>query len=660
MNVNLSTNRKFKRILANILSIFAILAIAIPVTSVAYAVSSSPFVGHWQATDSDGSDIRLTIGGPPSGPFQITWTESYVSFCNREAGIVRGTGQLNESNPYLLEADLHLECFTTGASTDFHLSWGYHPVTNTLSSRYDNGVVIIWHQPGRPLPPPPMLGLRVNYGHDWVESFYEGGHMAWITVTESDGVTVKAFAELVTEPKDFWGGETGFQTRPEDWIPAPPDIQPNDWVFGWVDNGASAQVQIGDISGMINLAGDSIEGTIMAPWITDPVQVECLDWGSGDEPFANKDGGFVLTTGDDPYSCSWAGEWDIQPGQNVGVGYFGPEGHWVANAFFASNPNLYALADENKIFAQEWIAGFPLELKIYDVLGTESYSNSQLVAPPSEVPWTLVVFDLEAAGFDLLPGQRIVLNQRGYVRELVVSSLAITGFDLANQQVMGTGDAGAQIFIRINGEDVWGEVGGDGNWVISHPQLAARVWGEAIQPDGIDGDETRDGFQAPNPNLYALADEDKIFAQEWIAGRTLDLKIHDSMGAEVYSSSQVVEPPSVVPWTLVVFDLEAAGFDLASGQRVVLNQGGYQRELIVSSLRITGFDYDTQQVIGTGDAGAQIFIRINGEDIWGEIGGDGNWVISHPQLAPGVWGEAIQPDGIDGDETRDGFQAPFE
>ena len=283
MNRIYSKNHKFKKMLANILSIFAILAIAFPATTFAHAATNSPFLGQWQATDVDGSDIRLTISGRPNGPFQITWTESYISFCNREAGIVRGTGQLNESNPNLLEAGLHLECFTTGEALEFHLVWRYHPATNTLSSSW-NGVVTIWHRPGNPQAVPLALDLRINYGHDWVESFYEGGHTAWITVTESDGVTVKATAELVTEPKDYWNGETGFQSLDSVWSDAdgnpmenPPDIQPYDWVFGWVDNGASAQVQIGDISGMIDLANDSIEGTIMASWFTVPVQVDCLD-----------------------------------------------------------------------------------------------------------------------------------------------------------------------------------------------------------------------------------------------------------------------------------------------------------------------------------------------------------------------------------------------
>ncbi|NIP56038.1 MAG: hypothetical protein GWN55_06445, partial [Phycisphaerae bacterium] len=128
------------------------------------------------------------------------------TFCNGEAGIVRGTGWVNESIPYILEADLTVECFTTGASLDFHATWIYDPGTDTISS---GGIT--YHRPGNSggtIPPAQPLYLRVNYGHDWVESFYEDGHTVWIAVMESDGVTVKATAATVTEPKDFWGGET--------------------------------------------------------------------------------------------------------------------------------------------------------------------------------------------------------------------------------------------------------------------------------------------------------------------------------------------------------------------------------------------------------------------------------------------------------------------
>ena len=182
--------------------------------------------------------------------------------------------------------------------------------------------------------PPPAMGLRVNYGHNWVESFYEEGHEVHIRVTDSDGEE-KGAAVAFTEPKDYWGGESGFTTEDSGWIGEAPDLEPGDWVFAEVDNGVTAQVRIGDIQGMVDINSDSVEGTVDAPWIDGAVFVECLDWGSElPEPAPNKDGGEILPNGSDEYGCSWDpdAEWDVQPWQDIGIGYTTPEGHWVANA----------------------------------------------------------------------------------------------------------------------------------------------------------------------------------------------------------------------------------------------------------------------------------------------------------------------------------------
>lgn len=332
--------KQVKKLILGTVDLVIILAIAFSGSAVVFAAESSPFLGKWVGYDPDGSETRLIIAGRADGPFQITSTETYIGYCGGKAGIVRGSGRLNEADPNILEASLHLECFKTGAELDFTGIWRYHPTTNTLSSRWGSGMLMIWHPAGRMIQPP-ALSLRVNYGHNWVESFYETGHTVWVTVTEGDGMTVKATAEASTWPKEFLGWESGFQTSESVWYDAagnpleyPPDIQPYDWVYGWVDNGASAQVQVGDIRGEVRFDLDTITGAVDAPWITTPVSVECLDWGSGENLF-NKNSGEILTDNSDPYTCAWdpATEWDIQPWQDIGVGYVTPEGHWIANAF---------------------------------------------------------------------------------------------------------------------------------------------------------------------------------------------------------------------------------------------------------------------------------------------------------------------------------------
>lgn len=503
MNAQPSPTHKFNRVLVTILSLFAILVIALPIIQMSLAVFSSPFVGQWQASDVNGNDMRLTVSGSSGGPLQITWIESDISLCDGAGGIVRGTGQLDESNPHLLEADLHLDCFTSEVSSDFHFMWRYHPVSNTLSGRYDDGVVTAWRQPDRPFPSTPALNLRVNYGDNWVESFYVAGHRVWIIVTENDGVNVKATARSITESREQWDGQSGFQTSDSLWFDAqgnqmadPPDIRPHDRVFGWVDNGATAQVQIGEIRGMVDIAADSIGGTILAPWITAPVLVECLDWGSGGNPFysKNKAAGLISTNGTHPYSCSWAGEWDIQSGQTVGVGYVGSDGNWVANAFFTTDPTFDAFVP-GAIEGYDWPVGNTITVNINDgEYVAQAVSELRPGAPPGR---TRVPFELWKDNFLIEAGDRIVMTDGSITKDSVITALAVTDFDVSTRTVSGTYDPDSSLRVWVY--DRAGQVAtdpGNGTWVATFDQLQAGTLGGANQED-VDGDGTSIEFEVP-------------------------------------------------------------------------------------------------------------------------------------------------------------------
>ncbi len=180
------------------------------------------------------------------------------------------------------------------------------------------------------------LYLRVNYGHDWIESFYEAGHSVWITVTDGAGV-VKATANGETGPIPWWGGDPGYQTGYNVFWDGPaPDIQTGDWVYGALDNGYTAAVQIGEVSGYLNLNTDSITGTINAPWFTQTLNGDCGVWVDGGPGM-----GFSVDPNNGPYACDFSGQWDLVAGQDVGVAYTGEDGHWVANAFREPAPHLW-------------------------------------------------------------------------------------------------------------------------------------------------------------------------------------------------------------------------------------------------------------------------------------------------------------------------------
>ena len=191
----------------------------------------------------------------------------------------------------------------------------------------------------------PDLTMSVNYADDWVQGRYEIGHTVWITVTDSLGEQ-KATAEVITYIPPWWNGDSGFQTEYQDWIPTQPDIQAGDWVYGRVDTGYTTTVQIGTITGVVDPINDRITGTVLAPWITQPVDLRCHTWGSPNNAPQKQD--IVQPDGVDVYSCTWdpLTEWDVQAGQNIGVEYYEPDGDSVFNVFHAPSPNLQ-VADQS-------------------------------------------------------------------------------------------------------------------------------------------------------------------------------------------------------------------------------------------------------------------------------------------------------------------------
>ncbi|NLF00243.1 MAG: DUF11 domain-containing protein, partial [Anaerolineales bacterium] len=185
------------------------------------------------------------------------------------------------------------------------------------------------------------LSIEVNYAHDWVNGhFPEAGHTVWITVTDG-ALTPKATAQVQTAYIPDWN-DIGFFTEWEDWSPGPGvDIEAGDWVFASMDNGKATEVQVGDISGYLDIESDSITGTVGAPWILpQTVDIDCHPWGSGGGVDMRRYSG-LLPDGNDVFECSWDDEWDITPGQQVGVSYRDPSANSVYNVFEEPQPHVW-------------------------------------------------------------------------------------------------------------------------------------------------------------------------------------------------------------------------------------------------------------------------------------------------------------------------------
>ena len=808
MNTHANAKQKHKPtrgrdILRRALGSLCAVALGLSLIAAANLSARSPFVGLWRAIDQlDDSLIRVTILGPVNGRFSVTWTESYFTFCESRYGLATGVGRLSPENPNILEAEMRLRCFGTGETVRWPQVWEYRAAYHVLASQGDYGVETIWTRLDRPLVP--RMDLRVNYGHDWVESFYEAGHAVRITVTDADGNATTA--QMYTQPRPEWGGEPGFQTQPDTWDPGQPDIQPGDWVSAQVDNGLTARVQIGEITGTIEPGADSITGTMAASWFAGEVNVECMPWGAP-EPQPGMKSDAVLPDGGDPYSCSWLGEWDIQPYQDVGVAYFGLDGHWVANAFFASGASMvastagdwfwasgfspqelltYAVYDSrggnllnqgtvtcddtgfvfvgNDVHLQNLepgdyvtitdgstLKGLVLELITMDVFDLEQgimggtappgsavhvvaadspeaadqtvieasadatgtwsadfdliftdewrpWSFAQIfdedgdaneagAPPPPEVPTMFAWLEWNAVdGHNWLPGSTITLTVAGHVltrtldpsetsvhfdvgpehdlivgdvvtmsdghivKSLTIPHIEITDFNLNEDTVAGLYDSNLAFYVRVADQAPLVVSTDDESWVATFDDLGPLMWGDAVQTDE-DGDSVSATIRTPGPGMYAVPDEDRVYAWEWTPGETLYLSIV-RQGVQFDSSLDVPDTGDLYGGE-VRFDL---AFDLLPGDVIHLTDGRYDKELAVSSLRVTSFDFGGRNVLGIGDPGARFYVLIEGEQVWGLVEGDG-WSVHNAKLTPGVWGSAIQPDE-DGDETRDIFQAP--
>ena len=175
--------------------------------------------------------------------------------------------------------------------------------------------------------------MRVNYARDRVGADYSEGHVFTITVTESDGVTVKATGTAESVTRGGWGG-AGFNVV--DWTPSKPDILPGDKVAFATDDGYTNVVSVGQINGTLDVTTDSVEGTVLAPPFTEELTVECLPWGAWnaglDAPVKDD---MVYPDGSNMFLCAWnpLTEWDIQPGQALAVMYVEPDGDGIIDVY---------------------------------------------------------------------------------------------------------------------------------------------------------------------------------------------------------------------------------------------------------------------------------------------------------------------------------------
>lgn len=305
--------------------------------------------GVWQCPESfeiNPGDVFAVTAGAGINPIVVEIPDPIDAQANSASDEVYGQiqGWYNQPVSVYLESPFDIQVVNTDGSGNYSASFSDVPYAGQGHISIHNMVNyadVYYHQDFRT----PDLVLETNYSYDWVQGHYDAGHTVELTVYDSylvEGVpvNVKATAEIETGAVPQWGGESGFFTGMGDpWSPERPDIEPGDWVYGLVDNGYEAWLQVGTITGEgLNTGSDLISGTVDAKWLLPgPVNIECYIWPKPGPPDQYDT---VIPNGSNSYECSWSGIWDIMPGDQIQVAYFEPEGHIVMREFHEPAPNL--------------------------------------------------------------------------------------------------------------------------------------------------------------------------------------------------------------------------------------------------------------------------------------------------------------------------------
>jgi hypothetical protein len=555
------------------------LLISTPTGAIA-AGPPSPFVGHWQATDIDGSQLGLTIGGPPSGPFQITLTDSYLSYCDGGPGLVRGSGTILDGEPPSVVADLLVECLAIHRSMAYQLVFTYLQATDTLLSDDGSAFRVVYRHPGQPQLLPEHLRLKVNYQDNWVEGFYEEGHKVWLTVTASDGVEAKATAEVLTED---WG--FGTEPYPDNWSPEPPDIEPGDWVYAWVDNGASAQMRVGEIFPTVDLLADTVTVAIWTDWFgEEEVYVHCSIWGH-DEGAS----GMVVPDGASEFICSFDEMVDIVAGDVAEIVYYGPDEHGVNYYLYIPDPHFTVFPE------WEWFDGYDWPDGSVDV--TVAGKSACTTSGDSSEGFFNGGFPGEC---DLTVEDEVTFSDGTTTRTHTVRELAVLGVDEGENTVAGTAEAGAEIVIWVHehGESEMSVSADGGAWLADFDDvgfpLEAGTCGRVEIRDN-QGNATAVDWCVPNTRFTIFPEWNYLEGYEWPDGAVVSVIV---TAKEACSASATAGYPDWDPWN-TFFSVDLPGdCTLEDGDQVTLSTDGLRRTHEVQMLAVTQVNMEADTVSG--------------------------------------------------------------
>jgi hypothetical protein len=581
---------------------------------------SSPFVGEWQAVDGDGGDMRLAIGGPPNGPFNITWTEGYFGYCGGGAGIARGKGWLSPDDPYFLEGELLLECFNSEIQPlEMRPGWQYDPSADTLTAHGGEGETdTVWHRPGHP-PAPPSWIVIARPADDGVD----GGHFP-------EG-TVVSLLVLDDEHNARWRGAVtaGY---PE-WDPE----------HAWVQYDLGAD----DVD---LIAGDHVwlyDGTNAKELVVTSLEVTAVDLGSytvsgsaepGSEVFVDVPGGTIIVAADQqgyweaPFDGSALGQW-------WAAYQLDSDEDQTRVGFFVPSPRFSVFPEWEYIEGWDW----PEEATVnVTVEGKSDCNASGTSGHPDWEPQALFVGINLPDGCDVEPEDLVVLTDGVTTRTHMVRYLAITEVDELADTVVGTAAAGTEVHVWPHGFDEVLSTADGGIWsaVVSTDLLGGMCGRSDIRDDY--GNATAVDWCARRFSVFP--EWEYIEGWDWPEGATVTVSV---VGKPECDASGTSGHPDWDPRAVFVAIELPDGCDVVTGDQVALSDDGTPRTHTIRNLGINVVDPLADTVTGTADPGTEVHVWPHG---YGEVLSTAN--------DAGIWTAAFSVDLLEGmcgrSEIRDG------
>jgi hypothetical protein len=635
----------------------------------------SPIIGNWQAVDIDESDIRLAIAGPPTGPFQITLTESYISYCDGGPGIVRGTGWLAEGDPSVLEADLRLLCFRTGATLDFHATWIYDPGTDTISSDF-----ITWHRPSAASKAclPHAYGLTNWWPGDGdaadivsgMDGSFQGNatsgsglvDLSFHLHGEGDFIDVPHQAGLDLGYRDFtvdlwvnFNDTAREQVLVEKWIQSDPS---QGWTLTKLD-GDVLRLATGDGKGIeINLDSRSLalRPGVWYHFAATRLGSEITLYLNGEPVAYSPDMGVLNLSSESSLKFGHRGNPDDTPGSGdergfylngridevelfVGTALSGDQVRAIYQAGSAGkckdqvqapppllNPFIVASTQGDWFWTSDFIPGAELAISIFE---SPEPGVAMLWSGSSQTDeYGFIIVGYDKHGVDLLPGHYLVISDRWHTKTLVLELITMEVFDTDDEIMAGTAPPGREVSAAAGLQDYQDRISvvadpETGQWLADFKTIVLDIT-EEMRPWSFaqifdeDGDANEAGAPPPppTPRMYVFPEWDYIIAWDWPPESTVTAEVYHPGSDEIpdCSTTAQVMPPGWDENQYVAEFILWEICDLHAGDYILLTDGISTKEHFVFPLQVTWLDPDADMIGGSALPGFDMQAWVHGEE----------------------------------------------